>query len=44
MKKDLSEVTCFKCKQKGHYADNCPERKGLKPTNGEKATVNHMNV
>src|SRR3954471_10414608 len=44
VKKDLSEVTCFKCKQKGHYADNCPERKGLKPTNGEKATVNHMNV
>src|SRR3954468_15651423 len=44
VKKDLSEVTCFKCKQKGYYADNCPEKKGLKPTNGEKATVNHMNV
>src|SRR3954470_10933074 len=24
VKKDLSEVTCFKCGQKGHYADNCP--------------------
>src|SRR3954469_5861043 len=44
VKKDLSEVTCFKCGQKGHYADNCPERKGLKPTNNQKATVNHMNV
>src|SRR3954464_10309513 len=44
VKKDLSEVTCFKCKQKGHYADNCPKKKGLNPGNNQKATVNHMNV
>ena len=44
VKKNLSEVTCFKCGQKGHYADNYPEKKGLKPGNNQKATVNHMNV
>ena len=24
VKKDISQVVCFKCNQKGHYADNCP--------------------
>ncbi|MQU46342.1 hypothetical protein GHO28_28240, partial [Pseudomonas helleri] len=24
--KDLSLVTCFKCGNKGHYADVCPEK------------------
>jgi len=22
----LSEITCFKCKQRGHYANRCPQR------------------
>ena len=25
-KKNLSDVICFKCKGKGHYADKCPEK------------------
>jgi hypothetical protein len=24
--RDLETVTCFKCKEKGHYADKCPDR------------------
>ena len=23
----LAKITCFKCKEKGHYADKCPARK-----------------
>jgi hypothetical protein len=29
-KKDLSHVTCFKCKQKGHYSNQCPEKNASK--------------
>jgi hypothetical protein len=29
-KKDLSHVTCFKCKQKGHYLNQCPEKNASK--------------
>jgi hypothetical protein len=27
VKKDLSNVTCFKCKKTGHYTNTCPENK-----------------
>ena len=26
-KKDISQVLCFKCNNKGHYATDCPEKK-----------------
>ena len=26
-KKDMKEVTCFKCGEKGHYANRCPNKK-----------------
>src|SRR3954469_1288384 len=26
-KKDISQVQCFKCKEMGHYANECPEKK-----------------
>jgi hypothetical protein len=26
VKKDLSMITCYKCKQKGYYADKCIEK------------------
>jgi hypothetical protein len=29
-KKDLNHVTCFKCKQKGHYLNQCPEKNASK--------------
>ena len=25
MKKDLSHITCFKCKKTCHYSNECPE-------------------
>ena len=27
MEKDLSNITCFNCNKKGHYANTCPEEK-----------------
>jgi hypothetical protein len=26
VKKDVKEIVCFECKQKGHYANRCPEK------------------
>ena len=42
-----SQVTCFKCKNKGHYANECPEEKAkvaAKPNPFKKGHVNHVNV
>ena len=46
-KKDISQVLCFKCNNKGHYATDCPERKvdtPTKPNPFNKGHVNHINV
>jgi hypothetical protein len=46
-KKDLSNITCFKCKKTGHYSTMCPENKlddVAKPNPFQKGHVNHLNV
>ncbi|XP_071680260.1 uncharacterized protein [Lolium perenne] len=46
-KRDVSQVTCFKCKNKGHYATECPEKKADeadKPNPFQKGHANHVNV
>src|SRR3954470_18965575 len=32
-KKDITQVQCFKCKEMGHYASECPEKKKDTKTN-----------
>jgi hypothetical protein len=47
VQKDISQVLCYKCNNKGHYANDCPEKKakeGFKPNPFQKGHVNHDNV
>ena len=34
VKRDLSTITCFKCWQKGHYANACPNARVMQPEGG----------
>jgi hypothetical protein len=46
-KKDLSHITCFKCKKNGHCSTSCPENKSdepAKPNPFRKGHMNHINV
>jgi hypothetical protein len=46
-KKDLSNITCFKCKKTEHYSTSCPENKpndAAKPNPFQKGQVNHLNM
>ena len=27
LERDLSHITCYRCKESGHYLNNCPKRK-----------------
>jgi hypothetical protein len=42
-KKDNSKVLCYKCKELGHYADQCPERDNKANMQGRvKKNLNHI--
>jgi hypothetical protein len=46
MKKDISQVVCYKCNNKGHYANDCRGKKddSNKPNTFQKGHVNHVSM
>ena len=38
-RKDISEITCYKCHQKGHYATSCPQSDQDNDNNNNKKTL-----
>ena len=46
--RDISQVLCYKCKNKGHYANECPVKKkaeeAAKTNSLDKGHVNHIDV
>jgi hypothetical protein len=47
VKRDISQLECFKCHKNGHYANDCPKRKndeGNETNEIEEVYVNHINT
>ena len=43
-KKDLSNIECYNCHKKGHYQNNCPERKSMIDAKEELENEEYANV